>query len=112
MYLNTPLLSLHHECRRLSHLQPKSIAHDDTKSSTVNARTYNIISSEKLTASHLAEAAGYSKRTIIRIHFILRLFRSVKAPPTKYRESKGITPIILDTPFNYLQKSLNHIQIK
>lgn len=62
----------------------------------------DIISSNKLTTSQMAEAAGCSKQAIIRIRSNLRLFGSVKAPPIKARRPQSITPVILEALYDHL----------
>lgn len=62
----------------------------------------DMISSGELTASQMAEAAGCSKRAIIRIRSNLRLFGSIKAPPAKCGRPKSITPIMLEALCDHL----------
>ena len=44
---------------------------------------HDMISSGELTTSQMAQAAGCSKRAILRIRSNLRLFGTIKAPPIK-----------------------------
>lgn len=57
---------------------------------------HDMISSDELTTSEIAEAAGCSKRAIIRIRSNLRLFGSIKAPSIKAGRPRSITPIMLE----------------
>jgi hypothetical protein len=54
-----------------------------------------MISSGELTTSQMAEAAGCSKRAILRIRSNLRLLGTIKAPPIKAGRPRSITPVIL-----------------
>lgn len=63
---------------------------------------HDMISSDELTASELAEAAGCSKRAIFRIRSNLRLFGCVKAPPIKRGQPQSITPIMLEALCDHL----------
>ncbi|KAJ5335558.1 hypothetical protein N7452_007961 [Penicillium brevicompactum] len=62
----------------------------------------DIISSDELSTSGMAAAAGCSERTIARIRSNLRLFGSVKAPPIKAGRPWSTTPIMLDTLCDHL----------
>ena len=63
---------------------------------------HDMISSGDLTTSQMAEAAGCSKHTIIRIHSNLRLFGSIKAPPIKGGRPRNITLIMLEALCDHL----------
>lgn len=63
---------------------------------------HNMISSGELTTSQIAEAAGCSRRAIIRIRSNLRLFGSVKAPSIKAGRPRSITPIMLEALCHHL----------
>ncbi|KAJ5703719.1 hypothetical protein N7493_010857 [Penicillium malachiteum] len=62
----------------------------------------DMISSDELSISEMAAAAGCSKRAITRIRSNLRLFGSVKAPPIKAGRPRSLTPIMLETLCEHL----------
>lgn len=62
----------------------------------------DMISSDELSSSEMAAAAGCSERAIARIRSNLRLFGSVKAPPIQAGRSRSITPIMLETLCDHL----------
>lgn len=61
----------------------------------------------ELSASQMAKAAGYSKRTILRITSNIRLFDSVKAPHNKGGRPRSITPTILEALCDHLLEKPN-----
>ncbi|KAJ5084558.1 hypothetical protein NUU61_009137 [Penicillium alfredii] len=63
---------------------------------------HDMISSDELTTSQMAEAAGCSERAIIRIRSNLRLFGNVKAPPITAGQPRTITPIMLEDLCDHL----------
>ena len=73
---------------------------------------HDMISSDELTTSQMAEAAGCSRRTVIRIRSNLRMYGSTKAPPIKKGRPQSVTPImmkalsehLLEKPSLYLQE--------
>jgi hypothetical protein len=65
---------------------------------------YNMISSNELSISQMAKAAGCSKRTIIRLSSNVRLFGSIKAPPNNGGQPRSITPIMLEGLYDHLLK--------
>lgn len=62
----------------------------------------DMICSGELTTSEMAEAAGCSKRAIIRIRSNLRLFGSVKVPLVKAGRPRNITPLMLEALCDHL----------
>lgn len=73
---------------------------------------HDMISSGELTTSQMAEAAGCSKRTVMRIRCNLRMYGSIKAPPIKKGRPQSVTPVmmkalcehLLEKPSLYLQE--------
>ncbi|OGE55430.1 hypothetical protein PENARI_c004G00238 [Penicillium arizonense] len=63
---------------------------------------HDMISSGELTTSQMAQAAGCSKRAILRIRSNLRLFRTIKAPPIKAGRPRSSTPVILEALCDHL----------
>lgn len=63
---------------------------------------HDMISSDELTTSQMAEAAGCSKRAIIRIRSNLHLFGHVKAPPIKRGRPRHVTPDMIEALCDYL----------
>jgi transposase len=63
---------------------------------------HDMISSGELTNSQMAQAAGCSKRAILRIRSNLRLFGTIKAPPIKAGRPRSITPVMLEALCDHL----------
>lgn len=63
---------------------------------------HDMISSGELTTSQMAQAAGCSKRAILRIRSNLRLFGTIKAPPIKAGRPHIITPVMLEALYDHL----------
>ncbi|KAJ5335727.1 uncharacterized protein N7506_005663 [Penicillium brevicompactum] len=61
-----------------------------------------MISSKSLTASQMAKAAEYSKRSIINISNNLRQFGNVRAPPTRVGRRRTLTPLMIEALWNRL----------
>lgn len=66
------------------------------------ALIHDMITSEELTTSQMADAAGCSKRAIIRIRSNLQLFGSIKAPLMKAGRPRSITPIMMEALCDHL----------
>lgn len=62
----------------------------------------DMISSGELTTSQIAQAAGCSKRTMIRIRSNLQLFGSIKAPAIKAGRPRSITQVMLEALCDHL----------
>lgn len=56
----------------------------------------DMLVSGELTTSQMAEAAGCSKRAIIRLRANLRLFGSIKAPQVNGGRPRKITSVMLE----------------
>lgn len=63
---------------------------------------HDMLISGELTTSQMAEAAGCSKRAIIRLRANLQLFGSLKAPQIKGGRPRKITPVMLEALCDYL----------
>lgn len=55
----------------------------------------------------MAQAAGYSKRTILRISSNIRLFSGVKAPSNKGGRPRSLTPVMLEGLCDHLLEKPN-----
>ncbi|OQD86930.1 hypothetical protein PENSOL_c082G07324 [Penicillium solitum] len=63
---------------------------------------HDMITSEELTTSQMADAAGCSKRAIIRIRSNLQLFGSIKAPLIKAGRPRSIKPVMMEALCDHL----------
>ena len=61
-----------------------------------------MIASQSLTTSQMAEDAECSKLTIINIHRNLRLFGTIRAPPTQIGQKQTTTPSIVEALCDHL----------
>ncbi|GAQ10147.1 hypothetical protein ALT_7468 [Aspergillus lentulus] len=61
---------------------------------------HDMISSGEVTTSQIAQAAGCSKRAILRIQSNLRVFGPMKAPP----RPRSITPVMLEALGDHLSE--------
>ena len=63
---------------------------------------HDMILSNDLTVSKMAEAACCSERTIRRIRSNMRLFGGVKAPPNKGGRPRSLTPVMVKALCDHL----------
>jgi hypothetical protein len=63
---------------------------------------HDMLVSGELTTSQMAEAAGCSKRAIIRLRSNLQLFGSIKAPRIKGGRPRKVTPVMLEALCDHL----------
>ena len=62
----------------------------------------DMIESQSLTTSQMAEEAECSKLTIINIRRNLRLFGSIHAPPTRIGRKRTVTPSMIEALCDHL----------